>query len=29
MNNPQKAHEFLKTHPRMWICDDCMGKVRE
>jgi hypothetical protein len=26
MNNPQKVHEFLKTHPRTWICDDCVGK---
>ena len=26
MNNPQKVHDFLKTNPRKWFCDDCVEK---
>jgi hypothetical protein len=24
LNNPRRVHEFLKTNPGKWFCDDCV-----
>ena len=26
MNNPQKVYAYLKGHPKLLICDDCVEK---
>jgi hypothetical protein len=27
MTNPQKVHSYLKSHPTLLICDDCVEKA--